>query len=81
MLIFRPDRLPVSATGADLDLGNQPAHHLNKEHGFILPLFSGRPKTAICCVSEKIQTAYVCSIHRASWIFSIPCISPFWNDL
>jgi len=21
---------------------------------------TGRPKTAICCVSEKIQTAYVC---------------------
>jgi len=26
---------------------------------------------AICCVSEKIQTAYVCAIHRASWIFSV----------
>ncbi len=36
---------------------------------------------AICCVSEKIQTAYVCLIHRAAWIFSLPCISPFLNDL
>jgi len=40
---------------------------------------AGRPKTAICCVSEKIQTAYVCAIHRAPWIFSLPCISPFLN--
>jgi len=27
--------------------------------------YAGRPKTAICCVSEKIQTAYVSAIHCA----------------
>jgi hypothetical protein len=36
---------------------------------------------AICRVSEKIQTAYVCGIRCAPWIFSLPCISPFWNGL
>jgi hypothetical protein len=36
---------------------------------------------AICCVSEKIQTVYVCLTPRQSWIFSLPCISPFLNDL
>ena len=36
---------------------------------------------ASCCVSENIQTAYVCAIHCAPWIFSLPCISPFLNDL
>ena len=30
---------------------------------------TGRPKTAICCVSEKIQTAYVSAIHCTRWIF------------
>jgi hypothetical protein len=30
--------------------------------------FTGRPKTAIFCVSEKIQTAYL-SHNCASWIF------------
>jgi hypothetical protein len=27
--------------------------------------YAGCPKTAICCVSEKIQTAYVSAIHCA----------------
>jgi hypothetical protein len=44
-------------------------------------LLSGRPKTANCFVSEKIQIAYVCTIHCAPWIFSLPCISPFLNGL
>jgi len=36
---------------------------------------------AICFVSEKSQTAYVCAIHGASWLFPLPRISPFLNGL
>jgi len=36
---------------------------------------------ATCFVSEKIQIAYVCAIHCAPWIFSLPRISPFLNGL
>ena len=32
---------------------------------------AGRPNTAICCVSEKIQAAYVCRVHRTPGIFSL----------
>ncbi|MGE4557712.1 MAG: hypothetical protein AB7D07_12925, partial [Desulfovibrionaceae bacterium] len=42
---------------------------------------TGRPKMATCFVSEKIQIAYVCAIHCAPWIFSLPRISPFLNGL
>ena len=42
---------------------------------------TGRPKMAICCISEKIQNAYVCPIHCASWILSLSCISGFLNEL
>jgi len=30
---------------------------------------------------RKKQTAYVCLIHCASWLFPLPCISPFLNGL
>ena len=36
---------------------------------------------AICFVSGKIQTAYVCVIHCAPWVFPLPRISPFLNSL
>jgi hypothetical protein len=35
---------------------------------------------AICFVSEKIQTAFVCATHCAPYLFSLPRIAPFLND-
>ncbi len=48
------------------------AHHVHR--------VSGRPKMAICCISEKIQTAYLCMTARpgcfrflASYHFGTGC--------
>jgi hypothetical protein len=38
---------------------------------------TGRPKTAICCVSEK-NPDRLSVYDRASWIFLLPCISPYF---
>jgi hypothetical protein len=38
--------------------------------GKVLAALTGRPKTAICCVSEKIQTAYLYNTLRVLDFFA-----------